>query len=1028
VSLQVDELLGAFRGLNPGVDARPMQSSYGPEQEVAQDIDYGRDPLDPPPWRNPGEFAAAPGPGGYPPARQVVRLDPHVVVQGGEVVCSVLCCATGGRNPDGLDADAAQCNIEIQVPDDMSLEEVDEMIFGGPSVGYISDYVAFPNPCPMLDGEFMAGVEGAYAVVINNLPGMPLPDPWDAGVEDGELEQIEGLPQPFFPPGFAPIPAPFATPISGVSALEPADACVPGTSPNLAPTGRATLRSATWKASLSATAAAEQDAHRPSENLAIRVMNIPGSVRAGTGPSLADVFAYLDQGNLGDSVDFVYLYDCTETQREAPGCLLVHARLPGDAVKLRDHLEAWDVLGVVPSEVAFRKGTGLQALQHRYLRKRHQLTGPPSAYDFSSFQGPVPIEFFAQSSKATPLWQLEEAGIYPRGVEPCVASPTYLPAAPPAAPPPPAQQGKRQRARALTATLQSVASPTAQRDASPPRPSKRVRLTTAACVPEAQPVDLPVKSGDAGPVKRPLTPVASPPSPGAPDAGPSKKPRRNPIVWTPQDVPPLPPLRINAHKGLVAGNKPSQNPGTGEGSGSMGNNAPIGNAGAPEGVVPNAEARTAASSAVASLACGPSSGKRKRVTPDMQEMGQDCPMSVPQERGEKPATSDVPGTAGVSPPPSAPQDDAEKRTTADASMADPRAMHQSGQGFEPSSNGFSKAAAVDIAAETSQHHVDAVPAAEETQSAVIGVIRPPTDAKTVAGHLLPCVEDRRAVPTSAAPPPVAEGPCSPPATNGVLGSLRVALDSRLALPVTRGTAAADQGPSTVLLSCDVLPGSMLASEVAPHSLPVAIGSAVDRVPVSPEKGRQMQDVTAAGVKQVEDVTEARAEHVHDVAAADQVGHVSAAGVGQDQVEDVTATRAEQVEGVSAARSSRVEVVAAARADQVEDVTSAERAEPLPTFKDMDMSKGELPTPPGASAGARSRPGTPSTLKGSDAGNSIPLDVNGVHAGYGSPRDGPNGGVGGAGNCTRHAEVLGREKGCDAERLESEFDGDFIPLE
>jgi hypothetical protein len=182
------------------------------------------------------------------------------------------------------------------------------------------------------------------------------------------------------------------------------------------------------------------------------------------------------------------------------------------------------------------------------------------------------------------------------------------------------------------------------------------------------------------------------------------------------------------------------------------------------------------------------------------------------------------------------------------------------------------------------------------------------------------------------------------------------------------------------------------------------------------------------VKQVEDVAEARSEQLPDLAAADQVGDGSAAGAGQ--VEGVTAARAEQVEDVTAARLPQVEFVAAARAEQGEDASSAraEGAEPLLTFKDMDMSNGELRPPTGVRPETRSCPGIPSSLKGLDAGNSILLDVNGLHAGHGSPRDGLNDAVGVAGNCTGHAEVLGRETGCDAVRLESEFDGDFIPLE
>jgi hypothetical protein len=752
----------------------PDVSGFQPALRVARGVDHGQDALDAPPWQNPGEWAAVPGPGFHPAAGQVVRLHPHVTVGGGEVVCSVLCCATGGRDPDSLDADAAKCDIEIQVPDDLSPEEADEMMFGGPSVGYLSDYVAFPNPYPMSDGEFKAAIEGT-AVVIHNLPGMPVPDPWDAGVEDGELDPIQGVSAPCFPPGFAPILAPFAPPISSIAVPGPADASASGagTTPKTTPIGR----KASLRAAVSAKAAGQQDFDHSSDNAAVRVMNVPGSVRAGTGPTLSDVFAYLNRRELGDSIDFVYLYDCTEQPRGAQVCLLIHARLREDGVKLKKHLKKWRVQGLPPGEVTVRHGQGLHELQNRFVKQHHLvLTGPPSSYDFSSFRGPLPIEFFAKPSRATPLEGLEPAGMYPAGTEPRVTSPTLPPAGLPAALPPPARQGKRQRAGWTAATSQTTASPTPPRDASPPRPSKRGRTATPASIPEAQPVNLPVKGRDAGPLKRPLTPDTSPPSPGPADVGPSKRPRRNPVVWTPQDE-------------LSASNKPREKPGTLEEPGSIGKGTPSGKAGVSGGVAPNKEARTAASFALSSPACGPNSG--------MPEMGQTCPMSVPQEGGEQLATSDVPGAEPFWPPLSAPQDDGGKCATVDPVGAR-SPMHQNAQGLEPSSNGFSTAPAVDIAAETSQHRTDAVPAAEETQSAILGVIWPSTDAKTVAGHLLPCVEDRRALTTSAASPPVAEGPCPPPTTNGVLGSMRVTQDSRRSLPVTGGTAAGNQGCT---LSC-----------------------------------------------------------------------------------------------------------------------------------------------------------------------------------------------------------------------------------
>jgi hypothetical protein len=142
--------------------------------------------------------------------------------------------------------------------------------------------------------------------------------------------------------------------------------------------------------------------------------DIPGSVGAGTAPTLADLFAYLDRWCLTDALDFVHLCDCYQQDQETFSRLIVHARDRRDAKDLQRHLEAWEVRGHRPGRVVPREG-GMRALRKRYGRKRVlTLEGPASSYDFRSFRRILPIEFFVDLYRAAPLHRVEAALIYPR--------------------------------------------------------------------------------------------------------------------------------------------------------------------------------------------------------------------------------------------------------------------------------------------------------------------------------------------------------------------------------------------------------------------------------------------------------------------------------------------------------------------------------------------------------------------------------------------------------------------------------------
>jgi hypothetical protein len=820
----------------------PGVSRYEPQQKAARGVDHGRNGLDAPPWRNPGEAAAVPG--HHPAGRQVVRLDPHVTVRGGEVVRSVLCCARGARKPDILDADAAECNIQIQVPDDLSVAEIDDMIFGGPSVGHVSAYRTFHNPYPMLDAEYRAGLEDMYAVIIDNPPGVPLPDPWDPDGEDGAPEQAEVAPPPSFPPVVASAPDPSAS----LASLYPDRALRNRFGPrvrleveNPAQGSRDVAKRELAGDTAIVNPVSPPESHDPSDFTTLAVMNIPGCVLAETSPTLSDVFAYLERRYLLDSIDFVYLYDCLQQPPGNQARLIIHAREPRDAVKLKKHLENWTVGAGATCPVVFRRGQGLLTLRNTH-RKKHllMLPGPPSSYEFRSCRGPVSIEFFADSSMATPVDLLEARCIYPRRTEPRVKSPK-----------PPRRTEARGRSRGR--------SPTPPRKSSPARQSKRDRTTTAASAREAPRAKPPVKRGDTAPVKRPLTPVGSPPGPGAPDAALSKKPRRDPIVWTPQDDSPL---RISPDKGPdAAGEKSRRNRGVRERHGSKDKVVTDGKTGVSNEVPPNEDATAPPSAPVLpGSAPVPDSGEDK-LEPLFVQMTDNASrlLAIIEDRKKKPAMPSLQKAKRVSPATSVPQGKGIKPVLPELDKADrvgTPPSNQQNDGAKLSTNGFSTtpAACVDTTAEASGPVTDVVPTAMEAKAAATSVSTPAHEGKSGGGHLLSFVEDRRPVPRSGAGlPPVNEGPRrAPPTANGTAVSLPVIEDRRPLRPATIGLAVADLGAGPTL------PVSVRAVEGHPRSLRTAAGAVVDgrqteiATPAQPPPGEALPigkgtDVSGAGL-------------------------------------------------------------------------------------------------------------------------------------------------------------------------------------